>query len=135
VSDFTPFIRFSQENAAQLLAAYLRSQNIPCQVRAINAEQDGAFQLGLEDQSQKEQAMKIAEEFLANPNAAKFQQAAWQTGEVSSSKQDIFTKGTLPSAQEILKAPFTLLVIIACVFVYFASLSGYFGFWKGALSI
>lgn len=135
MSEFIPFIRFSQESAAQLLAAYLRGQDIPCRVVEINSAEGNAFQLGLDDQGQKNEAMKIAEEFLANPTADKFRQAAWQTGEVASSKQNMFGKGTLPSRQELLKSPFTLIILAISVFVYLASISGYFGFWKDALSI
>ncbi|WP_371196064.1 rhomboid family intramembrane serine protease GlpG [Glaciecola sp. SC05] len=135
MTDFIPFIRFSQEQGAQLLAAYLRGQGIACKVNAVKVEQGTAFQLGLEDQSQKDTAMKIAEEFLAEPSAPKFQQAAWQTGEVSSSKQSMLGKDTMPSLQDILKTPFTVVVLIISVAVYIGSMAGYFDFFRGLLSI
>lgn len=135
MTDSIAFIRFGQEQSAQLLAAYLREQGIACQVDAITDESGQAFQLSLKEQSQKDTAMKIAQEFLANPSAAKFQQAAWHTGELASSSQSMFGKGTTASLQNIAQAPFTLLIVFLSVAVYLASIAGYFDFWFDTLTI
>jgi GlpG protein len=135
VTDFVTFIRFGQEQTAQLLAAYLREQGIGCKVDAISGEDGNAFQLSLSDASQKDAATLIANEFLANPHATKFQAAAWHTGELASSSPSLMGRGSLPSLADVIKAPFTLLIIALCVGIYVASISGSFEFWYGSLRI
>ncbi|MFC4700687.1 rhomboid family intramembrane serine protease GlpG [Glaciecola siphonariae] len=135
MSDFTPFIRFGQERAAQLLAAYLREQGIACKVDPIEDNGNEAFQLSIRDIAQKDAAMSIAQDFLANPNAPKFQDAAWHTGEVSSSQQSMLGTGTMPSLKDAAKAPFTMLIILLCAGVYLGGLLGYFEVIFNALRI
>ena len=145
MSEFTPLIRFSREQDAQLLAAYLRNQAIDCIVTPVEVQEQvppqaqrtdtrSAFQLKLANDSDKAQATKIAEEFLNNPRAEKFQQAAWQTGDIASTSQSMFGKG-LPSLHEIGKSPFTVIVLLICVCVYLTSIIGYFDFWYQSLQI
>ncbi len=134
-SPHTPIIRFGQEQAAQLLAAYLREQGIACSVVPVREQEGQAFQLSLHEQTQKDAAVVIAQEFLANPRAPKFQEAAWHTGEVSSSKQSMLGSGTMPSLKDLAKAPFTMLIIVLCIGTYLTSILGYFDAIYSALSI
>jgi GlpG protein len=131
----SPIIRFGQEQPAQLLAAYLREQGIACSVAPSSEGGEQAFVLSLHNLEQKEAAVQIAQEFLANPRAPKFQEAAWHTGELSTSKVRMLGNGSMPSLQDLAKAPFTLLVIGLCVTVYIASIVGYFDPIYSALSI
>jgi GlpG protein len=129
------FIRFGQEQPAQLLAAYLRGQGIGCHVQASDDEQGKGFVLFLSDQAQKAQATAIAQDFLANPRAAKFQEAAWQTGELAKTSSPMLGASKLPSLKSLASMPFTLGILVLNIFIYLASLSGYFDFWYDALTI
>lgn len=129
------FIRFGQEQPAQLLAAYLRRQGIECDVKASDDEQGRGFVLFLNDISQKPEATTIAQDFLSNPRAAKFQEAAWQTGAVSSTSGSLLGSSKLPSLKELANTPFTLSVLFINIFIYVASLMGSFDFWYNSLTI
>ncbi|WP_395339100.1 rhomboid family intramembrane serine protease GlpG [Ningiella sp. W23] len=148
MSEFLGLIRFSQEAPAQLLASYLRQQGIVCKVDRTPPvtldDQDHAsdgdklktsFMLSIKDESRKAAALAIANEFLANPQAKKFQAAAWDRGDVASQSGRIMGNSTLPSVRDLAATPFTVVVISLCLFVYLSSLVGYFSFWDDALSI
>nr|WP_136252777.1 rhomboid family intramembrane serine protease [Ningiella ruwaisensis] len=147
LTDHHPLIRFGQEQAARLLAAYLNEQGIKAFVNEAPQQDAGdseaidsshsseAYLLSIEDLSQKDAAVDIAQEFLKNPNAPKFQQAAWSSGELARSRSPILASSGLPGVSDILKAPFTVLVMACCLFVFGASMLGYFDFWQQALSM
>ncbi|MBT1451897.1 rhomboid family intramembrane serine protease GlpG [Glaciecola sp. XM2] len=131
----TPFIRFGQEQPAQLLAAYLREQGIQCTVTAAESDQEKGFMLLLFDESQKAQATSIAQEFLSNPRDPKFQKAAWETGEVSSSSGSMLGASSLPTITDLAKSPFTIGILLLNIFIYLASITGSFDFWYNNLTI
>ena len=76
------------------------------------------------DQNQWAEAKQLSDEFIANPSAQKYQDAAWQTGErVNLSSTSIFY---WPAMLYHLKhAPFTAVVLFVCLITYGLALIGF----------
>nr|WP_102798558.1 rhomboid family intramembrane serine protease GlpG [Bowmanella denitrificans] len=115
-------VAFSQEAPAHLLANYLNQQGIIVSYQLLEGEHPHAVLL--KDDKRWEEARLITQDFLRDPRQAKYQQAAWQQGQVVNmqrSQQDMS-----PQLQILMRSPFTLLVLVACTLVYLGSLMGWF---------
>lgn len=117
-----PLIAFNQQSPAHLLANYLTSQSISANV----VQHDKEFVIVLESNEHIDRAKVIAEDFLANPSHAKYQQAAWDSGK----NVQLAPSGSGFSLSKVIddagKAPFTSVVFALCVAVYVLSLFGLF---------
>ncbi|GMM68513.1 rhomboid family intramembrane serine protease GlpG [Alteromonas sp. MTD1] len=120
-----PLIAFNQQSAAHLLANYLTSQGLPASV--TSSSQRNEFIVVLANAGHRQQAQQIAEDFLANPQHPKYQQAAWDKGQ----NVDLAPSESAFSIQNVvsdaIKAPFTSAVFLLCVVVYVLSFLGLFG--------
>lgn len=120
-----PLIAFNQQSAAHLLANYLTSQGLPASV--TNSSQRNEFIVVLANAEHTQQAQQISEDFLANPQHPKYQQAAWDKGQ----NVDLTPSESAFSIQNVvsdaIKAPFTSAVFLLCVVVYVLSFLGLFG--------
>ena len=72
-------VAFSKEQPARLLAVYLLDQGIQAEYQYLNNEYAHAVML-LQPSAQSK-AKQLAKEFVLNPNNAKYQTTAWQSGE------------------------------------------------------
>jgi len=142
----TPIVAFSDKKPARLLADFLTSSNV--EVRIIKGKphlsDDGAnapsedkiedlhFQVVVIDPNDVAKALVIAEDFVANPNQAKYQQAAWEVGSTfDDAKGKNHGKKSSRSAapnwlQDFKSTPFMTLVMLICVAVFALSYLGAF---------
>lgn len=136
----TPLLKFSSEKPAQLLLAYFKKQGIEGEIQKhledakddsqgsatlLKAAPHYVYQLSIKHQQDSERAILIAKEFLAAPGASKYQQAAWDMGESSSSSESIFGDIKLISLQHWQKHLFTHFIGLACVLIYVFQYLGY----------
>lgn len=136
----TPLLKFSDEKPAQLLLAYFKTKGIDAEVhkKLEDAKPDDTenaseskkaphyvYELSITHEQDTDQAITIAKEFLAAPGAAKYQQAAWDMGESSSSSESIFGDFNLISLQQWQKHIFTHFVGALCVLIYLFQYLGY----------
>ena len=116
-----PIIGFDQERPARLLADYLSSQGIEAGYQFLS--ENNSHGVCLKDMSQLAQARPMIEAFLTNPNDGKYQQAAWQTEHTTSTMAEDKRRLRIdPSLLDIRQIPFTLLVMVVCLFVFFSSM-------------
>ncbi len=83
-------------------------------------------------------ALRIAEDFVANPNQAKYQQAAWQVGSTfdDGPKKAKQKGGGLPSwTKDFINAPFMSCVLLICISIFILSYLGAFNAIYYALNI
>jgi GlpG protein len=135
-----PLLKFSDEKPAQLLLAYFKKKGIQADVQRKLEEAkpenvDSApeqikpphyvYELSIIHEQDTEQAITIAKEFLAAPGAAKYQEAAWDMGESSSSSESILGDFNLISLQHWQKHVFTHFVGALCVLIYLFQYLGY----------
>lgn len=118
-------ISIKQLRYADLLASYLKSQNIPVTV-ATDTEKN-SYQIVLDDDSQYAIARDLCQEFVNNPNHKKYQVAAWQHSE----RTNVPISGPSPRSYRrwlvaMRRAPFTSLVLLLCSIIFAASLLGLF---------
>ncbi len=79
----------------------------------------------LQDQSQWANAKQISDEFITNPTAQKYQEAAWQTGETVTLNSASAGWFSLPAVLFHLKNfPFAALILAACLATYGMALIG-----------
>lgn len=117
-----PLIAFGQESAAQLLANYLRSEQVMAQVVE---DESGTFTVFIADSQQLELAQRIANEFVRHPHHPKYQQTAWQQGEqVTLSRRHRRPASTW--LNRAISVPFTSVILMLCAFVYALSFLGLF---------
>ncbi len=116
-----PLVSLSQHNIALLFSNYLNSQAISSRV-----EKDPQGFVVLCQSEHLAQAKILFEEFIKIPFADKYQQAAWQQGEIT----EVINNGT--SLTEQFKTQFlahagvvTLTIFILCWLIFFASLMGF----------
>ncbi|GAB3014570.1 rhomboid family intramembrane serine protease GlpG [Bowmanella dokdonensis] len=116
-------IAFGRESDARLLSSYLKQQGIAVVYQRLTGEH--AHGLVLLDPVQRDEAKGLIAAFLDNPRAQKYQQAAWQQGELVKMQ----TAGTDTPGEWLARArsaPLTSLILILCLLVYGASLLGWF---------
>lgn len=113
-------VAFDQEGAARLLVEYLNSENIPAHF-AYHPD-EFAYQVLLDDLSMLEQAKQCCQEFLANPNSAKFRDLAWGAEPVIQMQNSSLG---LPkfNLHSLATAPITWLILVCCLVVYLINLS------------
>ena len=120
MDDLSPLVKVSQHNIALLFANYLTSINIHAKV-----ELEGSEYIVLCQSSELDQAKGIFAEFIADPYQEKYQQAAWNSGEVAR------VNDNSPSLIASFKQQFlahagwvTLTVFALCWLVFIASVLG-----------
>jgi len=151
----TPILAFSDKKPARLLADFLTSSNID--VRIIkgkpeaqeNLDSQGSegsidklhYQIVVLDPSDVPNALKIAEDFVANPNQAKYQQAAWEVGSSFNENADKPSasskklKAQAPWLKELRSTPFTSIILAICLGVFVLFFLGAFDVIWQALTI
>jgi GlpG protein len=142
----TPILAFSDKKPARLLADFLTSSNIDVRIvkgkPEVSANDDNApsddkvdnlhFQIVVINPNDVAKALVIAEDFVANPNQAKYQQAAWEVGSVFDSDKNKSkglgsNRSTAPNwLQDLKSTPFMSLVMFICLAVFALSYLGAF---------
>ena len=114
-------VAFSKEQPARLLTIYLIEQGIQAEYQYSPNEYGHAVML-LESSAQIK-AKALAEEFVLNPNNAKYQTAAWQSGETVKliPNQSFSAAKTL---YDLKQAPFTSSVLVLCLLIYLLAMVG-----------
>ncbi|MGB3727098.1 MAG: rhomboid family intramembrane serine protease [Glaciecola sp.] len=110
----TPLIKFGQVQAALLLQAYCKTHNI---TTIIEQHNDGAEVL-VEDPAQVEDAVRLTKEFLAQPNDAKFQASAWESGELAQNSGPMFQGLVIENLSLWRQQWFTLLIVIVSTVLF-----------------
>lgn len=120
-------IAFAHELPTRILVDYLNSQQIPAFLVDINtdtknqqfSEEQKAvpYVVMIHDENQSDEAKKVCDEFLANPNDKRFQAAAWETGQTMRHAQQVMPSLTAILSQVRL-APVTFVIVLVCVMVY-----------------
>lgn len=120
MDDLSPLVKVSQHNIALLFANYLTSINIHAKV-----ELEGSEYIVFCQSSELDQAKGIFAEFIADPYQEKYQQAAWNSGEIAE------VNDNSPSLIASFKQQFlahagwvTLTVFALCWLVFIASVLG-----------
>jgi GlpG protein len=158
----TPILAFADKKPARLLADFLTSSNINVRiVKGKSAASDTAtatfsrdeideqsdsieklhYQIVVLDPNDVQKAVKIAEDFVTNPNQAKYQQAAWEVGSSfaeskESPKRAAARNAGLPAwLQDLKSTPFMSLVLVICLGVFLLSYLGAFNVLSEALKI
>ena len=119
--DLQPLVKVTQHNVALLFCDYLRTLD----VQATVEKEDAGFVI-LCQQDKYNFALHEFELFVANPADEKYQQAAWQNGDVTD------VSSSFPSLTNSFKTQFfshagvvTLGVFSACWLVFIASILGW----------
>ncbi len=119
--DLSPLVQVTQHNIALLFANYLQSINIEAKVQA----QDNDYIIYCQSKS-LEQAKEIFAEFIADPYQQKYQQAAWQNGEVTQVSDNSPSLLASFNQQFFAHAGWvTLTIFVLCWLVFIASLLGF----------
>jgi len=114
------------KRAAQALSDYLSLQKIEHQVESEQVESSQSliprynFYVA---STQAHVAQHLFNEFIANPNQEKFLAASWQVGKVTKGQKANLGLSRIWAVT----GPITKFITLLCVFVYIASLAGYFG--------
>ncbi len=120
IDDLSPLVKVSQHNIALLFANYLTSINIHAKV-----EQDGSEYIVFCQSSKLDQAKGVFAEFIADPYQEKYQQAAWNSGEIAEVNDNTPSLIASFKQQFLAHAGWVTLVIFAlCWLVFIASLFG-----------
>ena len=120
IDDLSPLVKVSQHNIALLFANYLTSINIQAKV-----EQEGNEYIIYCRDSELDQAKEIFAEFIADPYQEKYQQAAWNSGEVADVNDNSPSLITSFKQQFLDHAGWVTLTVFAlCWLVFIASLLG-----------
>ncbi|WP_440875269.1 rhomboid family intramembrane serine protease GlpG [Thalassotalea sp. PLHSN55] len=116
-----PLVKVGQHNIALIFADYLQSINIEAKTETI----DGEFIVYC-DSDKIDQAKDEFEQFIAQPYHEKYQQAAWQHGQVNEVTQHTPSLLTSFKKQFLAHAGIVTLVIFsACWLVFIASMLGW----------
>lgn len=120
IDDLCPLVKVSQHNIALLFANYLTSINIHAKV-----EQEGSEYIIFCQNSEIDQAKNIFAEFIADPYQDKYQQAAWNSGEIADVNDNSPSLITSFKQQFLAHAGWvTLTVFSLCWLVFIASVLG-----------
>lgn len=126
-------VGFQQKGVAETFCRILQQHQMPATLVIEELETGQPHFVVVVSQSEHLlKAQMLAREFIHNPQAPKFQQAAWDTGEVYDS---IPSLGFPTSFGSMIAAPFTSIVIIACVAVYIGFFLGFYRQLEAALMI
>ncbi len=133
-----PIVGFAKEAHALTLIAYYKELGIYAELNKksdVNVEnsdlsenvsaESQLFEVLIYDNAQYEQAVSIARDYVAAPNSSKFQQAAWQFGSKSTSKESLFAGIELESLKDWRKSIFTHFIGVLCVTLYALMSIGY----------
>ena len=110
----TSILRFSSQQPALLLQAYYKTQGIES---LVNQTDDG-FDLLVEDEKDIEVAIAYAKEFLNQPQAEKFQAAAWESGAISEHNAPLFKGFVVENLAQWRNQWFTALTTLLCIALY-----------------
>jgi GlpG protein len=117
-------VAFRQERAAHVLVNYLITQNIAAHYVQLDQQQGHGVMIS--DALQLPDAQRIAQEFIANPQQQKYQDAVWQAGEsVSIPSGNWFSFAAISS--QLKQAPFSALILLSCLAIYVSEISGFSG--------
>ena len=138
-------ISFKESRAADLLSAHLVSNGIESKVvfnpltpnNQDEASSSSAYQVLVKDEHDLSTAITIANDFIRNPNQAKFQDSAWEQGVISSGKSNTSNEasGFAKALYEFKQTPFTFIILALCSFVFAISFLGYFPLMGALLEI
>lgn len=148
----TPILAFSDQKPARLLADYLISSSIEVRIvkgkpaaidqdQASNISEKLHYQIVVLNPNDVPKALKIAEDFVSNPNQGKYQQAAWEVGSsFNESKEPVKrssanNSGLSPWMQGLKSTPFMSLVLLICLAVFLLSYLGAFNYIQQVLTI
>ncbi|MGB1263122.1 MAG: rhomboid family intramembrane serine protease GlpG [Cognaticolwellia sp.] len=119
--ELRPLVKVTQHNIALLFCNYLQTLGVQAQVQ----QQDAGFVIYCQ-QDKYELAQQEFEQFIAQPHHAKYQQAAWQNGDVTD------VNAHAPALLSSFKTQFfshagivTLVVFALCWLVFLASNFGW----------
>ncbi len=116
-----PLVNVSQHNIALLFCTYLKTQHIAAEVKPATQGFDIYCQL-----DKAEQAKQLFAEFIKNPFADKYQQIAWQQGELTEIKSNSPPLLSVFKQQFLTHAGwFTLTVFMLCWLVFLLAIFGY----------
>jgi GlpG protein len=114
-------VAFSKEQPARLLTIYLIEQGIQAEYLYLSDEY--AHAVMLLESSDQIQAKQLAEEFVLNPNNAKYQTTAWQSGETVNLLPDT-SFSAAKTLYDLKQAPFTSSVLAICIVIYLLAVVG-----------
>ena len=114
-------VAFSKEQPARLLTIYLVEQGIQAEYQYSSNEYSHAVML-LESSDQIK-AKQLAEEFVLNPNNAKYQTTAWQSGETVNLIPDK-SFSAAKTLYDLKQAPFTSSILAICLLIYLLAMVG-----------
>ncbi|PKG97835.1 rhomboid family intramembrane serine protease GlpG [Paraglaciecola sp. MB-3u-78] len=114
-------VAFSKEQPARLLTTYLIEQGVKAEYQYSANEYSHAVML-LESSDQIK-AKQLAEEFVLNPNNAKYQTAAWQSGETVKLIPDK-SFSAAKTLYDLKQAPFTSSILVICLVIYLLAMVG-----------
>jgi len=110
----TSILHFTSHQPALLLQTYYKSQGIES---TVNNTENG-FDLCVENDQDIETAIALAKEFLANPQAEKFQALAWETGDVSEHSSPVFKGFVIENLAQWRNQWFTAGVTFVCIGIF-----------------
>lgn len=148
----TPILAFSDKKPARLLADYLTSLHIDVRIvkgkpaAVEHTENDEGieklhYQIVVIKPDDVAKALQIAEDFVSNPNQAKYQQAAWEVGSSFTDSSNTphskksSSKRTAGWMQDLKSTPFMSLVLVICIGIFALSYLGAFNAIYHALTI
>lgn len=151
----TPILAFSDKKPARLLANYLISASIDVHIvrgkpeaqehepvgNSYDTGEKLHYQIVVLDSNDVPKALKIAEDFVSNPNQGKYQQAAWEVGSSFKEPKPLVKRSktnnsaSAPWIQDLKSTPFMSLVLFICLGVFLLSYLGAFNYILQALTI
>ena len=114
-------VAFSKEQPARLLTIYLIEQGVKAEYQ-FSANDYGHAVMLLESLDEVK-AKELAEEFVINPNNAKYQTAAWQSGETVKLIPDK-SFSAAKTLYDLKQAPFTSSILAICLLIYLLAMVG-----------
>jgi GlpG protein len=121
LSTLLKLVAFSKEQPARLLTVYLIEQGIQAEYQHL--ANNYAHSVMLFESSDQIKAKELAEEFVLNPSNAKYQTAAWETGETVNLIPDKYFSAA-KTLYDLKQAPFTSSVLIICLMIYLLMMVG-----------
>lgn len=116
-------VGFQQEGIAKTLCNILRQENIGAKVHMLKQEGGAQYVVVANSAGDVYRAQSLAKAFIENPQHARFQQAAWETGQTYDS---IKMPAMSFKFAELFAVPFTAFVLFVCIAVYITFFVGWF---------
>ncbi|MDP5029058.1 MAG: rhomboid family intramembrane serine protease GlpG [Paraglaciecola sp.] len=123
MSDLNLLVTFSKERPARLLTDYLQNQGVEAQY--ILAHEPNGHSVVVH-QSQWQIAKSIADEFVADPYATKYQEAAWQQGNSINLPASSWFSSQL-IVQNLKQVPLTSIILVVCLLTFGLAFLGILG--------